>query len=59
MSWNIIENGKLVPLALINAKAKCDALLYGHDITHGNVEYPFCEDYGCSCIVEIRDALME
>lgn len=55
--WNVIENGELVPLSTVNARAKCDELLSGHDVTHGGTEFPFCEDYGCSCIVEIRNAL--
>ena len=59
MSWNVIQDGKLVPLAIINAKAKCDELLEGHDVTHGGMEYPFCEDYGCSSIVEIREELVK
>ena len=51
--WHIIKDGEMVPLALINAEAKCEELLEGHDVTHGGVEYPFCEDYGCMSIQEI------
>ena len=59
--WSVMENGELVPLSVLNeraARAKCDELLRRHDFTtHGGVEYPFCEDYGCSSILEIQDAL--
>lgn len=55
--WHVIKDGELIPLALLNAEAKCEELLAGHDTTHGGVEYPFCEEYGCSSIQEILDAL--
>ena len=54
MSWHVIQDGRLVPLSIINAAAKCDELLRGHDTTHGGSEYPFCEEYGCSSILEIK-----
>ncbi len=55
--WSVIENGELVPLSAVNARAKCDELLRGHDTAHGGAEHPFCEDYGCANILEIQDAL--
>lgn len=51
------EKGVMVPLVVVNARAKIAALLSGHDVTHGGAEYPFCEDYGCGSIREISSAL--
>ena len=55
--WHVIQDGELIPLAIVNARAACERALKGHDTTHGGAEYPFCEDYGCHEIVAIRDAL--
>ena len=52
--WHVTENGELVPLVVVNARAKCDELLEGHDTEHA-----FCEDYGCSSILAIQAALTE
>ena len=52
--WSVIENGELVPLSVLNARAKCDDLLRGHDRSHS-----FCEDYGHQSIEEIQNALEE
>lgn len=57
--WYTVDGKEMVPLAVVNARAKCGELLSGHDTTHGGVEYPFCEDYGCGSIVEIQEALKE
>ncbi len=55
--WHGVKDGEMIPLSLINVEAKCEELLSCHDITHGGVEYPFCEDYGCSDIQEIRQCI--
>lgn len=57
--WHVIQDGQLVPLALINGRVAIDRALRGHDATHGGAEFPFCEDYGCGSIVEIASALDE
>ena len=53
LMWNVIENGELKPLALINVRAKCAEMLANHDTSHLEAEYPFCEDYGCQDILDI------
>ena len=55
--WYVIQDGEMIPLGVVNARAACEKALSGHDTTHGGGEYPFCEDYGCQEIVRIQDAL--
>jgi hypothetical protein len=47
--WNVIEDGELKPLPLLNVAAECSQLLENHDTTHH-----FCDEYGCQCILEIK-----